>query len=545
MGVLGFFKKSVSDLFIARGPEAGEALVWRYPDQSVPNGAKLTVRADESAVFFKEGRLAGELGPGTYRLETHHIPFLGDLVVSPLTGDNHYLTELFFVRRTEHLHLLGDRPLGTFMDVASRLVVGLRARARVGLRVTSPSTLITTLAGLRASGAEHVAAFLDARLASLLSASLGQLVASEPVLQIVSNQYSEALGQDTVARARTTFAAEGLEIVRFLELVLTLEPEAAAALRRYGEGQAALSLEREGADLAAQPGFAQYHLVHGQRALLSGMGAGAAQGGISALGLGVGGPAFGAIAVPQVGTGPALMNPSPARLAPPTQRVLRWYLRTSTGVEGPYGARQLALRASGLGLDGDSALVRAVGSEDWTTPTEEPDIRQAFTRRADAQAGPRPALPASATDSFERTLTIAVEDKRLTDEELAILAGLAMSAGIAKTQAEAERYVRFRAQALGCALDEPKPAPPAAPGLGAAPTSGAAPVEVAPPPMPPPMLASYVYSNGLEQVNGLPASAVAARVRAVPDGVHKVWQPGMSGWLDAAEVGPIAALLGS
>jgi hypothetical protein len=53
---------------------------------------------------------------------------------------------------------------------------------------------------------------------------------------------------------------------------------------------------------------------------------------------------------------------------------------------------------------------------------------------------------------------------------------------------------------------------------------------------------AYVYSNGIDTVQGLSAEAVAARVRAAPDGVHMVWWTGAPDWVPASRVEAIAAL---
>jgi hypothetical protein len=63
--MFGFWKKATPDLFSARPPEARGALLWRYPDRSIPRGAKLTVGLDETALFFWEGVLVGSLEAGS------------------------------------------------------------------------------------------------------------------------------------------------------------------------------------------------------------------------------------------------------------------------------------------------------------------------------------------------------------------------------------------------------------------------------------------------------------------------------------------------
>jgi hypothetical protein len=531
MGLFGFLKKSVSDLYIASPPEAAQRLIWLYPDRSIPRGARLTVRSDEAVVFFREGRPVGTLDAGTHIIESAHLPFLGDLVVSPLTGDNHYLTELFFVRRSECIHRTGARPIGTFTDVASRLLVSLGFSARFSLRVTGPLALITSLGGQNAGSAEQVAEFVDARLTSLVAAYVGRLVASEPITQVVSNQYSEELGRAVLQTTRAAFSADGLDITRFLELRIVMDATSEASLREHGRRLADLSLQREGAEIAKDPGFSAFHLAQGQRAMLEGFGKGSAAGHAvvpallgGAFGFGEG--SAGVLLPPSAP--PVLSAPEPLRAPEVRARPAtgdRWYLRTDRGVEGPYGARQLVLRAAAAGLDDGTAMVREERSSAWQ-PAEDVDALAAeFGRRATSKGV---AHGGSAVQLFEHALAAAAADRVVSRDELDLLAGLALGGGLAPDHGAALDYVVNRARALGCSV--------AAQALDAPPMPTAA----APPPPP---VTTYSYSNGIDQIDGLGAEAIAARIRKAPDGHHVVWRPGMAQWSAAADVADIGRLL--
>jgi hypothetical protein len=525
MGIFDFVKRSVGDLFIASPPDAARALIWRHPDVAIPYGAKVTVRSDEVAVFFREGQFQGLLGPGSYLLETHNIPFLNNLLVAPLTGNRHCLAELFFVRRAEHLHCCGPRRLGTFTDVNSQLVVSLSFVARMSLQVHDPVMLITTIGGQNASSSEQVAAFIDGRITTLVTGAVGQLAAGEPITQITSNQFNEQLGQYALERSRATLRSEGLDVVRFVELDLRLDAQSEAALQEFGRRRSELSIQREGVELAAQPGFASWHLAQGQRAALEGLGHGLASGNLSAPVLALGGLGFGGPAPTALPPAPSAL-PSPLASAPRLVGPARWYLRTPRGIEGPFSARQLVLRARAAGIDAERAEVRTEHGAAWGFAAEEPALIAEFHRRADAL---RPSLPPTSdapSAFFERALASAVGDGVVTGDELGILASLAESSGLA-TYAGAREYVIHRTRALGCALG------------GAADATGD---RMSPPPPP---VRTWVYSNGVEEIRGLGAEAVARRVCSAPDAEHRVWAPGMDAWARAIEVDEIRRALGS
>ncbi len=71
MALMDFIKKQFID--IIEWTEAGDGtLAWRFPmaDREIQNGASLTVRESQMAVFVNEGKVADVFGPGRYNLTT-------------------------------------------------------------------------------------------------------------------------------------------------------------------------------------------------------------------------------------------------------------------------------------------------------------------------------------------------------------------------------------------------------------------------------------------------------------------------------------------
>lgn len=512
--MFGFIKKAVAELFIASPADSTPLLIWRYPDRSIPNGAKLTVRADEVAVFFREGQVVGVLQPGPHTLTTSHVPFLGDLLISPLTGDNHFITEIFFVRVTEHLHATGPRAIGSYTDSASRLLIQLGFTARYSVRVRDPVAVITRLAGMREDASANVASFLDGRVASLLAACVGALAAQHSIVELVSNQYGEQLGQYVIEQARRAFEDDGIELRRFLELHLAPDEGSRASLADYARQASSLQLQREGAELATRPGFAQFHLVQGQRALLEGM---AQKGAVMPMLAPVIMPGMmSAIATPQLNDGPRSSTVATRLEAPP-----RWYLRLGAGAatEGPYPARHVALRIIASGEDEELARVRGEGSDAWLRPGDVDGVAAELAKRS--RQRPLPA-DHSTTHLFESALEVAVSDGVLTPDELAMLRSLVVSAKLAQDERAAEEYVRMRARARGCRFDDAADEPPPLP---ASPT--------------------FTYSDGVAKIPGQTLAAIVQRVRSDPAAVHLVWRSGMSGWKRPSDVAELAAMLDS
>ncbi|MCC7153223.1 MAG: SPFH domain-containing protein [Bryobacterales bacterium] len=94
-----FIGKQFIDVIQWTEPEDG-ILAWRYPmqDLEIQNGAKLTVRESQAAMFVNEGQAADIFGPGLYTLNTQTLPVLtylknwDKLFQSPFKSDVYYFS---------------------------------------------------------------------------------------------------------------------------------------------------------------------------------------------------------------------------------------------------------------------------------------------------------------------------------------------------------------------------------------------------------------------------------------------------------------------
>ena len=77
MALMDFIKKQFID--ILQWTESGDGtLAWRFPMQEmeIQNGASLTVRDSQVALFVNEGTVADVFAPGMYKLTTQTLPVL-------------------------------------------------------------------------------------------------------------------------------------------------------------------------------------------------------------------------------------------------------------------------------------------------------------------------------------------------------------------------------------------------------------------------------------------------------------------------------------
>src|SRR4051812_48656425 len=99
MGFFDTLKTEAKRNFIARPDEAKNWIIWKYPERNVRMMTQLTVGADETALFFKNGALVGKLNAkpeGPHSLDSNNIPFLSSLL-EKVTGGDLFVAEIYFV----------------------------------------------------------------------------------------------------------------------------------------------------------------------------------------------------------------------------------------------------------------------------------------------------------------------------------------------------------------------------------------------------------------------------------------------------------------
>jgi membrane protease subunit (stomatin/prohibitin family) len=369
-------------MYLVRPEHASGRLIYVHPDKSIPRGAKLTVRTDECALFFREGQFVVRINAGTELLDTNNIPYLGHLLVDRFTGGNHFLCELYFVSLNETVLNLPQTALGQYRDLNSANVVSIEGSLSYTVKIQDPLKLISQVVGQSADAGEGVQELINGRMLNFMRKAVGLRVQRYPVLTVVSNIDSEAMSQEIQTLAEAEFGPLGLYFGRMLDLQTNLDSESLDLLRDFGKQESNLALQEKGSRIASQEGFAEFNLIQGQRAALEGFGQGMAQGGSSMLmtgGLGMDltrrGPSSGA-SRPGLASGGGRW--SPVLSGPPSFLIL-----TDRGSTGPYSARQVALMAISKGQALANLQIRGAADPDDVSFTAdlEPLIVQEYQRR--------------------------------------------------------------------------------------------------------------------------------------------------------------------
>ncbi|WP_375761084.1 SPFH domain-containing protein [Corallococcus exercitus] len=282
MGIFDSIKGEAQRNFIARADSAKGEIVYKYPEKNVRMKTQLTVDADEVALFVKDGKVEGKLGPGRHTLDTNNIPFLSRLLEG-FTGGNMFMAEIFFVSNREHTGVKFGGPIGDVRDPETGLGIGTMVYGDFSIRVTEPEKLVVGLVGMgRASNEEFLGWFKGQVLKVTRDRTAELLVKKKwPLLDVTSGAYVEEMEQEILAGLKPHVDTYGLTIVRMGNFVVSIKPEDEITLKK---------LSKDVAYSRLAGGFQQYAQGQAMLGASEGMakGGGGSDGAMQGMGMGMG-----------------------------------------------------------------------------------------------------------------------------------------------------------------------------------------------------------------------------------------------------------------
>ncbi len=303
MALMDFIKKQFIDI-IQWTEDDSDTMAWRFPmaEMEIQNGASLTVRESQMAVFVNEGTVADIFGPGMYKLTTQTLPVLTYLKNWDKLFESPFKSDVYFFSTRQKI----DRKWGTPNPVTIRDkdfgMVRLRAFGIYAFHLTDPKAFHTTLSGtVERYGTEELEGQLRNTIVGHISDIFGE--SGVPFIDMASNQIE--FGNALKAKMEPMFKEYGLALDSFNVQNISLPEELQAMLDKrigvnmMGGMQAYTQFQTaEAIPLAAQ-----------NEGGLAGIGAGLGVG----LGLGqqVAGAMAGALNPATPGAAPAAVAPAP------------------------------------------------------------------------------------------------------------------------------------------------------------------------------------------------------------------------------------------
>lgn len=252
MGIFDIIKKQFIDVIEWVETENG-VLAYRFPmmDREIQNGAKLTVRETQVAVFINEGEIADIFGPGLYTLNTQTLPIMTSLQNWDKLFQSPFKSDVYFFSTREQI----DQKWGTASPVTIRDkelgIVRIRAHGTYSYKIQNPKVFYQKVSGTRDT---YTSVEMEGQLRSMILTSFASFLGNSntPFLDMAANQ--ERFSQVTREALAGAFGDYGLALEKFFIQSVSLPEEVQARfdkvasmravgdLNKYAQYQAADSI---------------------------------------------------------------------------------------------------------------------------------------------------------------------------------------------------------------------------------------------------------------------------------------------------------------
>jgi membrane protease subunit (stomatin/prohibitin family) len=350
--------------------QSGQTMVARIPQQGsgeFNSGSQLIVQESQVAVFYRDGAMCDQFGPGRYTLNTNNIPILRGLSKIAFGGKSPFRAYVYFV----NLKAFRDLGWGTperilYRDTDFKRGVNLGANGTYTIRVTDHVRFLNEVVGTQGledtrSTEEYMRKIIASRFANVLADS-------QTSIYDLPSKY-DFLGAKLKQAVAPEFAQYGLGLVDLAIVNISLPDEVVARINErarmdlYDAEDIAKAQQLAVAD--ALPDAARNPGVAG-----AGIGLG--------LGLGAGVP-IGQSVANQVmrGVSPATegVAPGSAGAAPPP--MVQWYAYAGNSQIGPMMPQELAEAIQAGQVSADTPVWRD-GMANWTPASQVAELASAF-----------------------------------------------------------------------------------------------------------------------------------------------------------------------
>lgn len=219
MGIFDFLSKQFVDV-IDWVEQPGE-LAIRYPlaDREIQNGAQLTVREGQKALFYDEGTIADAFGPGLHTLDTANLPLLTALMNWDKAFKSPFKSDLYFYSMKEQAGLKWGTAQPVTVRDAEFGALRIRAFGSYSFRIEDVAVFSAKLMGtLDRLTVADIEPQLRGAITTALASSLGS--GGTAFVDLAADQ--AALSERLRAAVEPAFAAWGLSCRSFYVESLSL-----------------------------------------------------------------------------------------------------------------------------------------------------------------------------------------------------------------------------------------------------------------------------------------------------------------------------------
>ncbi|MGZ3865538.1 MAG: SPFH domain-containing protein, partial [Bacteroidia bacterium] len=228
MGLFDKLKNELIDI-IEWVDTSSDTIVWKFPryQDEIKNGAKLTVRESQVAIFLNEGKIADVFQPGMYTLTTQNMPIMATLRGWKYGFNSPFKADVYFVNTKQFT----NQKWGTKNPVMIRDVefgpVRLRANGNFAFRVKDAAVFFKEIAS---TNPEFTVEEITDQLRNLaVTRGMDAIAESKIAVLDLTSQYDE-VSKLVTEKVKPEFNEIGLDLTKFLIENVSVPPEVEAAL---------------------------------------------------------------------------------------------------------------------------------------------------------------------------------------------------------------------------------------------------------------------------------------------------------------------------
>lgn len=321
----------------------------RYGNQ-IKNGAQLTVRESQVAVFVNEGQIADVFTPGMYTLSTENMPIMSTLKGWKYGFNSPFVAEVYFVNTKRFT----DLKWGTMNPIMMRDqdfgIVRVRAFGSYTISVKDAASFLKNVVG---TDGEFTKDEIVGQIRNVIVSRFSDVIgnAKIPVLDL-AGKYGE-MGNFLVEQVQPSVDEYGLQLHQMLIENISLPPEVEEAIDKRSSMGAVGNLDN----------YMKYQAAQG-----IGQGGGTMG---DAMGAGIGFAMAGQMANNMANQGGGAGAP------PPVPAEATYFVAVNGAQTGPFPLSQLSQQASSGQFTRDS-LVWKNGMAAWTAAGQVAELESVF-----------------------------------------------------------------------------------------------------------------------------------------------------------------------
>lgn len=199
-------------------------LLWKFADadKEIKNGAQLTVRESQVAIFLNEGQLADVFYPGMHKLSTENIPVLSKLKGWKYGFESPFKADIYFINTRNFVNNKWGTPAPILMTDPQFGQIRIRAFGSFDFKIKDIATFFREYAG---SYQQFTVFELQHELRDFIGPKFGEVLAKENITVTDVAGNITALSKKVEPYLKPYFESFGLELTQFVVSSVTLPDE--------------------------------------------------------------------------------------------------------------------------------------------------------------------------------------------------------------------------------------------------------------------------------------------------------------------------------